>query len=275
MIHSLLPLLLMLLGQPASVPAGESDPASVTPAAAASDPRLTQIFESKTATGTLVLATLDGTKVLVHDAARAAKRFCPASTFKIPNSLIAMDSKALEDETQLLKWDGTKQFSPDWERDQSLTTAFLYSCVWFFQEVAKKVGMPAYHEYLKKFQYGNQAPGTDVTTFWLDDTLQISALEQIAFLQRLVKQELPVSQKAYGTLRTIMKVADVKGCDLWAKTGWALRVKHPVGWYVGYVQSGPSTWLFALNMDMEKMEQAPLRKEIVLQALRAVGICAN
>lgn len=246
---------------------------TLTPAQPGPEARIGALFQAKGVTGTLAIASLEGDQLLVHNPDRAAQRFCPASTFKIPNTLIAFDSGVLADEEEMLKWDGTKQPFPDWEKDHNLASAFAVSCVWFYQQIATKVGLQKYAEYLKKFDYGNQSTGKEVTTFWLDDSLQISAMEQLAFLKRLLKQELGVSKHAYDTLRTVMRVPEVTGCELWAKTGWALRVKHPVGWYVGYAQSGGSSWVFALNMDMDSIQQAPLRKAIVLEALKLAGIC--
>ncbi len=80
--------------------------------------------------GTLVLASLDGETQFVHNPERAARRYCPASTFKIPNTLIALETGALKDKDELLKWDGKKHQFADWNKDQTLASAFAASCVW-------------------------------------------------------------------------------------------------------------------------------------------------
>ncbi len=234
---------------------------------------LAPLFERVNATGTLVVSNLAGDKTFVHNLDRAKQRMCPASTFKIANSLIAIDSEVLRDETQVLKWDGKTRIFPAWNKDQTMASAFAASCVWFYQEIAKKVGEAKYKRYLKQFDYGNGVVGADTTTFWLDDSLQVSAMEQITFLRALLNRKLGVSDKAYAVLRKIMKTTPLGNCSMWAKTGWSARTKKPVGWYVGYAESKDGTWLFALNIDMESMKSAPLRIEIVRNALTELGLC--
>lgn len=239
------------------------------------DPALAQLFKEKNVDGTVVLASLDGATVYTHNTERAARRYCPASTFKIPNTLIAIDSGVLADETQVYRWDGKKSGYEQWDKDQSLTSAFAASCVWFYQEIARHLDLARYAAYLKQFDYGSQQLGQDVTTFWLDNSLQISALEEVGFLRRLVKHELGVKEQAYEVLRRVMRTADLGDCAVWAKTGWAMRQPPSMGWYVGYVEAKGATWLFAMNMDIPKPEMAAYRQELALAALVAKGICAR
>jgi len=239
------------------------------------DQTLAALFEAQKVDGTMVLAALDGGTQFVHNPERASKRYCPASTFKIPNTLIALDSGVLADENQTYPWDGKPKYLEQWNQDQNLTTAFASSCVWFFQEVARHLDLTRYAAYLKQFDYGNQTMGTDVTTFWLDDTLRISATEQIGFLRRLLKKELGVKESAFELLRKVMKTTDLGNCSMWAKTGWAMRTADPMGWYVGYVEVNGTTWLFAMNMDIPQNEMAKYRQELVLEALQAKGICTR
>ena len=148
------------------------------------DPDLARLFHDRGVEGTIVISSLDGATEFVHNRERSETRFTPASTFKIPNTLIALEAGAIEDENEIIAWDGQEKGSPLWNKDQSLSTAFPLTCVWFYQKLAERVGDRRYREYLSLFGYGNEKTGPDVTTFWLDGDLEISVREQIRFLNR-------------------------------------------------------------------------------------------
>ena len=49
----------------------------------------------------------------------------------------------------------------------------------------KKEHIKKYKKYLKELNYGNKRIGKDVTDFWLDESLRITAFEEIRFLKQL------------------------------------------------------------------------------------------
>lgn len=254
---------------------------AVTPGPAGDDPGLSGLFAKRGVTGTLIIESLEGRTVWVHNPVRAGERFLPASTFKIPNTLIALEAGAVRDEKEVIRWDGVRRSIPSWNRDQCLATAFQDSCVWFYQELARRVGADDYRRELGRIGYGNGASGPAVDTFWLDGELRISAREQIDFLKRVYRGEMPVRMENLEILKRLMVVESAPGYVLRAKTGWALRTPKQLGWYVGWLEilppktasgDGPTVWFFALNMDFTTREQAPYRVEIVRDALRAKGL---
>ncbi|MBN2647747.1 MAG: class D beta-lactamase [Thiotrichales bacterium] len=170
------------------------------------------------------------------------------------------------------KWDGRNYPIPSWNQDQTLSSAFKVSCVWCYQKLARQIGAGKYVFHLRRSDYGILQRGFNESTFWLDGSLQISALEQVDFLRKVVNRKLPFSEKSYETLTQIMRVNKTPAYTLWAKTGWATRVKPQVGWYVGYLETSDDVWLFALNMELENAKDLPLRQEILLEALRSKGI---
>ena len=237
----------------------------------AEDKQLAEIFQELKVNGTIVISSLDGTRTYIHNDARARERLRPASTFKIANTLIALEEGAVADGREILKWNGKKWPVSAWNKDQSIEIAFPVSCVWFYQELAKRVGLERYRSYLQKMNYGNAQADPDVTTFWLDGNLAISALEQVDFLRDLYKRRFPFRASSYDLLRQIMLFKKTPDYAIRAKTGWT-TAPPPVGWLVGYVESGDHVWLFATNIDMSRAENAPLRKRITLDALAVKGI---
>ena len=239
----------------------------------AEDPPLARLFAEKGLTGTLIIESLDGATRFLHNLPRARTPLIPASTFKIPNTLIALDEGAIENGDQIIKWDKTVRFRPEWNQDQTLRSAFSVSCVWFYQELARRIGNENYLRHLKAMNYGNGKAGPRLDSFWLDGDLRISAMEKVSFLRRLVKNDLPYTQQHIDLLKNIMIVGDKEQYILRAKTGWAVRKAVQHGWYVGWLEKKDGQiWLFALNFDGEFQKDAKQRQELVLAGFRAMGI---
>lgn len=238
----------------------------------AEDLAISNLFSQKVVYGTVVITSLKSGHTFVHNDARAKQRFSPASTFKLMNTLIAVEEGAIASPSDIFKWDGHIYAIPSWNHDQTLESAFRVSCVWCYQELARRISAERYVFYLKKSGYGVLKSKFSTTTFWLDGSLRISALEQTNFLKEIVQHQLPFNQRAYETLQQIMLVTKTPTYSLWAKTGWAAMVKPQVGWYVGYIETSKDTWLFSLNMDLDNENILSLRQELVLDALRSKGI---
>lgn len=234
---------------------------------------IARLFAEHNVVGTLVVASADPQSVYVHNPLRSTERFSPASTFKIPNTLIALDAGIVTSKDSPFPWDGTDRGVPNWNRDQTLASAFKFSCVWCYQEIARKAGTRRYQDMLASMAYGNQSAGGAVDMFWLNGELTISAVEQIEFLRKLVRRDLPFRGEHFDTLRDIMLVEKTDDYAVYAKSGWSgSGTKPQVGWYVGYVDTGSGTWLFALNMRIDDDAQVSLRVELAMKSLAALGI---
>ena len=243
-----------------------------SPAGAAEDPDLAALFRNRGLEGTLILSNRDGSVTYLHQEARTDRGFLPASSFKILHTLIALKEGAIRDKHQTLPWDGKDHGWSEWNRDQSLSTAFPSSCVWFYQELAKRIGDRTYQRHLEALPYGNGKTGPDVTTFWLDGDLRITPREQLAFLRRLQKGDLPYPQEHQELVRQLMVVESTPDHILRAKTGWALRVLPQIGWYVGYLEKGDQVWFFVHNLDIRRKGDEKQREALVREALRVKGI---
>ena len=232
---------------------------------------VTEIFSSEGVDGTLVVASANGEILHLHNDERSVTRFSPASTFKIPNTLIALNLGVLESTDDSFSWDGVDRGLAAWNKDQTLLSAFRVSCVWCYQEIARKVGLVQYETALNLIGYGNQKVGDQVDRFWLNGVLRISAVEQIRFLKSLHGGSASYDREHIDIVKDVMR--EEQGADyvLYAKSGWTGPEQH-VGWYVGYLEKADGIWLFAMNMRMDEVTEAPLRKELTVESLRALGI---
>lgn len=214
-------------------------------------PRWADRFVEFGVEGTFVLQRLDDLgEVMVHDRDRAEQRVIPASTFKILNSLVALEAGAVDDVDSVIPWDGVDRGITSWNEDQTLRSAIEVSAVWAYQELARRVGEEQMTMFVSDSDYGNADIGGPIDEFWLRGDLRISPLEQIDIVGRLLRDELPFQAEHQAAVREIL--VRERGDD-WVfahKTGTALSAEPVLGWLVGYTENADERWAFALNLDL-------------------------
>ena len=166
--------------------------------------------------------------------------FSPASTFKIPNTLIGLECNILKDSTTKLNLGALD--------DPTLKFAFQNSIVPYYQELAKRIGDKNMHAYLKRFHFGNTFSTPELTTFWLTGDLRISAMEQIEFLNKIEKRQLGLRSETYQTLKDIFQERRDGNVKLYGKTGWGVQDGQDIGWFVGFAKHYSNRYLFATVM---------------------------
>lgn len=238
------------------------------------------IEEEPGITGSILIFNASNNEYWSNDKALAKKGFIPASTFKIPNSIIALENGLIQSDTSIIKWDGKKRRMKIWEQDLTLRDAFQYSCVPCYQEFARKTGVESMQSYVRKFQYGDMKIDTSsLDKFWLEGESTISPMQQIGFLKSLYDQVLPVSKHTYEVMKKVMLVKQSDEYTLSGKTGWAMRDETNVGWYVGYIEKGQEVYFFATllqpdsTFDLKKFPQ--VRKDITIKAFKKLGVIAE
>lgn len=231
--------------------------------------RLGELFQKNGVTGTFVLFDRETDTMLVWNESRAKKRFTPASTFKIANSLIGLDTGAVKDVDEILPYGGKPQPFKQWESDMGLRKAIKISNVAIYQELARRIGLKRMRAGVEKLGYGNMEIGAVVDRFWLDGPLAISAVEQAQFLSRLVDGKLPVTSEALAAVKEITLVEKTDEHELHAKTGWQFEEK--LGWWVGWVVRDGKACPFALNIDLRSEADAVKRIPLGRECLRSLG----
>lgn len=234
---------------------------------------ISEVFDDFSVTGTIYISDLEGKQEFCHNIDRAASRYASASTFKILNSLIALEERVIQSLDDICPWNGVVDDRfPEWSQDQTMRTAFKYSCVWFYQGIARKVGLSTYRRYITATEFGELVEPCETDTFWLVGKLRVSAIEQVRFLKKIFTKSLSFSDRAYDGLATIMLADQGVDYKLFGKTGWAARVTPQVGWYVGYIIKNEKPWFFATNIQVDCESQLPLRIEITRRALSTIGV---
>ncbi len=227
-------------------------------------------FDENSAEGTFVAYAPTQERLFIHNTQRANERFVPASTFKIVNALIGLHSGVIKNVDEVLPYGGQPQPFPSWEKDMSLREAMPISNVPIYQELARRVGLHEMKTAVQKLNYGNGEIGDVVDRFWLDGPLQISAVEQVDFLRRMVGGELELPDGVIDAVKEITMLESGPGCKLHGKTGWGQI--QDVGWFVGWVEKDGVNYPFALNMNINNAEQLPTRIKVAKECLQTLGI---
>ena len=237
-------------------------------------PEFDHYFEEPGVVGSFMLRDLNGDMLVYYDAERCTQRFIPASTFKVLNALVALETGSVVDEHEIIQWDGVDQGYPQWNQDHNLRTAMEHSVVWFFQELARRTGQEKMQHYVDAVGYGNQDITGEIDSFWLEGQLRISQEEQITFLKRLYAGELPFSDRATAIVREIIVLEETEAYRLSGKTGWATRVDPQIGWFVGYLEQGENVYFFATNVESEDPGKSlgNVSVEITRQILQELGV---
>jgi len=230
-------------------------------------PEFDEKFRAAGVEGVFVLHRLGSNEYRTNDPAAAQKRYLPASTFKIFNSLVALETGVIADEHEVFPWDGEARRVESWNRDHDLASAFRYSAVWYYQEIARRVGAEQMQYWIDRAGYGNQDIGGQPDLFWLKGNLRISPYEQVQLLERLYTNDLPFSQRSMDIVKSIMKIEETDGWRLSGKTGWGTADGEDVGWFVGFLERDDEVWLFANKITINRDEDARLRIEIARQIL--------
>ena len=232
---------------------------------------LARLFKQEGVRGTFVVHDLANDRYTVHDRKRAEIRYVPASTYKIPNSLIGLATGVVANVDQVLPYGGGPTRRPEWAQDMSLRDAIRISNVPVYQGLARRIGLERMRTKLRQFGYGNMDPGTTVDTFWLDGPLKISAYEQTVFLDKLVRDALPVPKEAMAAVRAILRQEGT--AELYAKTGWGAPPDGgDIGWWVGWVKKDGKLYTFALNLDITDDAVGARRVPLGKASLQALGL---
>lgn len=201
----------------------------------------------------------------------------PASTYKIPHSIIALETGVIENEDTVIPWDGTERGQDIWEQDLSFQQAFQYSCVPCYQGIARAIGVDQMKSYLRKLDYGYMDVNeSNLDLFWLQGKSRISQKEQILFLERFYNKELLIGDRSYKIMKELMLIEENDAYRISGKTGWAVQNEKNNAWFVGYVETKDDLYYFATNISpisnfgLDRF--AKLRKELTIKALQLQGI---
>lgn len=199
--------------------------------------------------------------------------YLPASTFKIVNSLIGIQTGKIADEKMIIKWDGIKRKNEDWNKDLSMEQAFKLSAVPYYQEVARRIGKDTMQRWLDSLHYGNKKINGPVDSFWLNNSLKITADEQLGLVKKLYFTQLPFNKRTQNIVKKVMLQESNANYQLSYKTGWGFTEKgNALGWVVGWIEENKHPYFFVLNVEgSSDIDMISIRKKILTSILQKFG----
>jgi len=201
----------------------------------------------------------------------------PASTFKITNSIIAIETGVVKNDSTIFKWNGEKRRNKNLEQDLTLKEAFHYSCVPCYQEIARDIGVEKMKEYIDLLNYGHiKVDSLTLEDFWLIGDSHINQFEQIEFLKHFYESNLPISERTETIMKHMMIQDENETYKISGKTGWSYANKLDNGWFVGYIEVNDNIYYFATNITPKQgfdINTFPaIRKNVTFETFKALGI---
>ena len=209
------------------------------------DESLKKYFDENKVEGCFTMFNNADGEVTVYNMKYDTMRFSPASTFKIFNSLVGLQTGRIIDEKMIIKWDGIERRNKDWNKDMDMTEAFKVSSVPYYQEVARRIGKDTMQQWIDSIGYGNKNTSGAIDSFWLNGKLKISPDEQLGFLKKLYFDQLPFRKSVQQQVRDVMLQESNTAYQLSYKTGWGFDDDgKDIGWLVGWIEENKHVYFF-------------------------------
>ena len=209
------------------------------------DNDLKKYFDAKNTEGCFTMLDNSKGSVTVYNMAMDTTRVLPASTFKIVNSLIGLETGRLTDEKMIIKWDGVKRSNAEWNMDMNMKEAFKVSNVPYYQELARRIGADTMKQWIDSISYGDRNISGSVDSFWLNNSLKISPDEQLGLMKKLYFDQLPFRKSTQQIVRDAMLQEDNTNFKLSYKTGWGFdEAQNSIGWVVGWIEENRHVYFF-------------------------------
>lgn len=222
-----------------------------TPNNVTQDNSLKKYFDENNVTGCFALLNNSNGKFTVYNLSRYRdSSYLPASTFKIINSLIGLQTGRISSDSMIIKWDGIKRNVEEWNKDLTMYEAFRVSSVPYYQEVARRIGKDTMQKWLDSISYGTKKIKTRIDSFWLDNSLKIKPDEQLGLVKELYFNQLPFFKIYQEMVKRAMLLENNSNYKLAYKTGWGYNEKgNSIGWIVGWVEENSHPYFFVLNIE--------------------------
>jgi beta-lactamase class D len=245
------------------------------------DKNLKKYFDENKVEGCFALMNNATGKFTVHNLSRYRdSAYLPASTFKIINSLIGLQTGKISNDSMVIKWDGVKRRVEDWNKDLTMYEAFRVSSVNYYQEVARRIGKDTMQYWLNMVKYGAKSDTdkivikTAIDSFWLDNSLKVTPDQELGVVKQLYFGQLPFFKTYQETVKRAMLFESNANYRLGYKTGWGFTEKnHAIGWIVGWIEENNHPYFFVLNLESpdKDYDMWTVRMKMLKDILKELG----
>jgi beta-lactamase class D len=238
------------------------------------DESLKSFFDSAAVTGCFGLFNNSQNNFTIYNLPRYRdSAFTPASTFKIVNSLIGIQTGRISDENMVIKWDSVVR-RPEWDKDLTMKEAFTVSAVPYYQEVARRIGHASMKHWIDSLGFGNRDISGPVDSFWLNNTLRVKPDEELGLVKKLYFNQLPFFHRTQEIVKSVMLREQNSNYKLSYKTGWGNDENgNEIGWVVGWIEENKHPYFFVLNLQSadKNIDMVKVRLQLLKGILRHLG----
>ena len=242
------------------------------------DQEIRKYFEQEKVTGTFGMFNNANGQFTIYNLQRFKdSAYLPASTFKILHSLIGIQTGRVKDDSAVIAWDGIVRQMPAWNQDLTMRQAFQLSAVPWFQALARKIGRGTMQKWLDTVSYGalkGRAIIKTVDSFWLDNSIKVTADEQLGLVKRLYFGQLPFHKRTMEIVRDMMLQENQPLYKLAYKTGWGITEKdRSIGWVTGWIEENRHPYFFCLQIESSDpaIEMATVRMRLLKNIFKYYG----
>lgn len=239
------------------------------------DDSLGKYFKDNNVEGCFALFNNGNGKFTIYNLDRYKdSAFLPASTFKIVNSLVGLQTGIISNTQMVVKWDGIVRGVPEWNKDLTMYEAFRVSAVPYYQEIARRIGKDTMQFWLDSLHYGTTKIKSRIDTFWLDNSLKITPDEELGLVKKLYFHQLPFFASYQDTVKKVMLFEDTPAYRLSYKTGWGQTENgNQLGWVVGWIEDNNHPYFFVLNIESKEknFDMPTMRMKILKDILGHLG----
>ena len=236
--------------------------------------------------GTIIFYNPENEKYIVYNEQLSEKPSSPCSTFKIFSTYVGLLTNHIDPENSLRRWNGTKYWMNEWNRDIDLDNAFKYSCIWYYRRVIDDIGQETMQQYLNEYNYGNKdisdwkgdlntnEPSYDLKGFWIESSLKISPKEQTQVISKIFADlQKANNQAVINEMKHVMLAYENtdQNLKIYGKTGYGVVNDEPAdAWFVGMYEVNGKTNYFALRLDNPKNAESTSvkAKEIAINIIK-------
>lgn len=239
-------------------------------------PNYQPIFAEYDVKGCFLVYNLNADVYQIYNSARCEQGFLPASTFKILNGLIGLETGVITDENMVIPWDGVERSVPEWNRDHTFASALNYSVVPYFQEIARRIGPERMKEYVNDSDFGRMEISAEtIDKFWLWGNSRITPWEQMNFILHLYTNKLPFAQEHIDLVKKLLILNKTDKWTFSGKTGMTVQDGQNIGWLVGYLEENDNVWIYVCNVESGLENTAKFkesRRAITEKIFRNMGL---
>ncbi len=255
--------------------------ASCSPNNVKKDNSLKKYFDENKVDGCFALMDNGTGQFTVYNLSRYRdSSYLPASTFKIVNSLIGLQTGKIVNDSMVIKWDGVERRA-EWNKDLTMYEAFRVSAVPYYQEVARRIGKDTMQYWLNQLKYGAKsdtakvAITTTIDSFWLDNSIKVTPDQQLGLVKKLYFDELPGFFKSnQEVVKRAMLFENNTNYRLGYKTGWGFKENgNSIGWIVGWIEENNHPYFFVLNIESpdKDVDMVTVRLKMLKDILKQLG----